>query len=185
MKILKKHSDIIVLSILWIVSAYSVAIVFIDSYQIGIQNYIGYALLILLTILRFYKFKKFRTVLGIFLIIGSINAIQFTFFRQIWSFSFSIAGQKFPFLGFQPFSILLLIFFLIINFSDFMSLIYELFSEDPNVSKARKNKIFENNYENLLNVKDAEIQDIIENRNKYANEYVKAAERIKYERTNN
>jgi hypothetical protein len=66
-----------------------------------------------------------------------------------------------------------------------MSLIYELFSEDPNVSKARSNKIFENNYNYLINAKDAEIQDIIENRNKYVNEYVKAAERIKYERTNN
>ena len=182
---LKKYSDLIVLSILWLVSIYSVVIVFIDSYQIGIQNYIGYALLFVVTILRFFKFKKIRTLLVILLIIGSINAIQFTFFRHVFSFTFSVADQKFPLLGFQPFSILLLIFFFIINFSDFMSLIYELFSEDPNVSKARSNKIFENNYNYLLNAKDAEIQDIIENRNKYMNEYVKAAERIKYERTNN
>jgi hypothetical protein len=60
MKMLKKYSDLIVLSILWLVSIYSVVIVFIDSYQIGIQNYIGYALLFVVTILRFFKFKKIR-----------------------------------------------------------------------------------------------------------------------------
>jgi hypothetical protein len=76
---IKKHSDIVVLVICWIVSIYSLIIVFLEPYQIGLSNYVGYGLLTLISVLRFYKVRRIKTILGVFLILGSFNIFQLTY----------------------------------------------------------------------------------------------------------
>jgi hypothetical protein len=179
---IKKYNDLIILSIIWIVSIYSLISVIANSYEIGIQNYIGYALLIGISVLRFFKVKRFKTILGILLVFGSINAIQFTYSTITFVFTWTPLGHKFSSFGIQPLSILLLILFVILNFSDFMRLVTDLFTEDPKIAVDRQKRITEKHYDELKNEKNAKLQDIIDNKNMYQIEYVKAAQRLVDER---
>jgi hypothetical protein len=185
MKMFKKYSDLIILTIIWIVSIYSVISVIVNSYVIGVQNFIGYGLLIGISILRFLKIKKIKTILGIFLIVGSINAIQFTDSKITFIFTWTPFGQRYSTFGIQPFSILLLIFFILINFSDFMRLLTDMFSEDPKILIEKQKRIAVRYYDELKNEKDSKLHDIVENKNTYQIEYVRIAQRLIEERENN
>jgi hypothetical protein len=180
----RKHSDLIIIAILWIVSVYSVINVILYSYSIGIQNYIGYSLLIGISVLRLLRIKGFKTILGILLVIGSINAIQFTYSTVTFVFSWTPLGHRFSSFGIQPLSISLLIFLIVVNFSDFMRLIYSLLSEDPKVLADRKKRIIEKHYNELKNEKDDKLNDIISNKGMYQVDHVKAAQRLIDERKN-
>lgn len=183
---IKKHNDIIILSIIWIVSIYSVISAILYSYEIGIQNYIGYGLAIGISVLRFFKVKRFKTILGIFLVIGSINAIQFT--HTTMTFFFSLTWPAFDnkslSFGIQPLSAMLLIFLLVINRSDFISMLTDVFTEDPNDVAQRQKLIGEKHYNELRTEKDSKLKDIVDNKNMYQIEYVKAAQRLIAERMN-
>ncbi len=182
MKLIRKYSDLIILTIIWIVSIYSIIIVVLDSYNIVIQNYVGYGLLVGLSILRFFRVKKFKTILGIFLIIGSINLIQFTYSTTSLVLSWTPLGHRFTSFGLQPLSLTLLVFFIIINFSEVSHLLTDLFSEDPQVEIERQRNIDARHYEALKNKDDSYLQEIIDNKNKYQIESVKAAKKLVDER---
>jgi hypothetical protein len=182
MKLIKKYSDLIILTIIWIISIYSVIIAVVDSYNLAIQNYIGYGLLIGLSVLRFFKVKKFKTILGIFLIVGSINAIQFTYSTYNLVFTWTPLGQSFSSFGIQPLSLILLIFFIVANFSEVSLLWTDLFSEDPKVVVERQMNIAARHYDALKREDDSYLQEIIDNKNKYQIESFKAAKRLVEER---
>jgi hypothetical protein len=179
---IKKHSDLIVLSIIWIVSILSVVTAFKNSYRLGISNYIGYTMLIGISVLRIYKVKRFKTVIGILLLLGSFNVIQFTYFTMTMIFAWTPLGDKYSTFGIQPLSIILLIFFIIINFRDFMVVWHELFSEDPQIAIEKQKRKVEKHYEELKNENDTKLQEIIDNKKMYQIEYVRAAQRLKEER---
>lgn len=182
---IKRYSDLIILSILWIVSIYSAISVIVNSYEIGIQNYIGYGLLIGISVLRFFKVKRFKTILGTLLVFGSINAIQFTYTTVIIVFAWTPMGHRFSSFGIQPLSLSLLILLIILNFADLMQLVSDLFSEDPQIVADRQKKIAERHYNQLKAERDDKLQDIITNREMYQADYVKAAQRLINERKNN
>jgi hypothetical protein len=176
----KRYNDLIILLIIWIVSIYSVISVITNSYEIGFQNYIGYGLLIGITILRFFRIKRFRTILGILLIVGSTNLIQFTYS------TYTIVVKKFfSSVGIQPLSTLLLILLISFNYSDFLKLKAFLFAEEPNVSDDRKKQIALKYYDELKNEKNIKLLDIIDNKNMYQAAYVKAAQELIEERNIN
>lgn len=175
----RKYSDLIILAILWIVSIYSVIVAIINPYDIGIQNYIGYGLLIAISILRFFKIKKIKTILGIVLIIGTFNLIQYTYYTQSYFVKISALTIRF-----QLISFLLLCFLIIVNFSDFMRLINSLLSEDPKIAADRQKRMVEKHYNELINEKDDKLKDIISNKGMYQVNYVKAAQRLIDERKN-
>lgn len=179
---IKKYNDLIILAIIWIVSIYSVIVAIATPYDILIQNYIGYALLIGVSILRFFKVKWFKTILGILLVIGSINAIQYTYATVTFVFTWTPMGHRFSSFGIQPLSISLLILLIVLNFSDFMGLINGLFSEDPKIAVDRQKRIAEKHYNELKNEKDDKLNDIIANKGMYQVDYVKAAQRLIEER---
>lgn len=182
MKRIKKYSEIIILTLIWIVSIYSVIIAVVDSYNISIQNYIGYGLLFALSVLRFFKVKKFKTIFGIFLIVGSINAIQFTHSTYDLVFTLTSLGQSFSSFGIQPLSLILFLFFIVANFSEVSLFWSGLFSEDPKVVVERQIKIAERHYDALKKEDDSYLQEIINNKSKYQIESVKAAKRLIEER---
>jgi hypothetical protein len=179
---IKKYNDLIILSIIWIVSIYSVIVAIVSPYDILIQNYIGYALLIGISALRFFKIKWFKTIFGILLVIGSINAVQFTYATVTFVFTWTPTGHRFSSFGIQPLSISLLILLIVLNFTDFMRLINGLLSEDPKVAADKQKRIAEKHYNELRNEKDAKLQDIVDNKTLYQIEYVKAAQRLIDER---
>ena len=181
---IKKYNDLIILAIIWIVSIYSVIVAIVTPYDILIQNYIGYALLIGVSILRFFKIKWFKTILGILLVIGSINAIQFTYATVTFVFSWTPMGHRFSSFGIQPLSLSLLIILVILNFSDFMRIANSLFSEDTEIVAERQKRITEKHYNELKTEKDDKLYDIIANKGMYQINYVKAAQRLIDERKN-
>ena len=81
---LKKHNDLIILSVIWIISIYSVITAITNSYILGIQNYLGYGLVTGVSVLRFFTVKRFKTILGVLLVIGSVNAIQYRFLLHVF-----------------------------------------------------------------------------------------------------
>jgi hypothetical protein len=181
---IKKYNDLIILAIIWIVSIYSVISVIVYSYEIGIQNYIGYGLLIGISILRFIKIKKIKTILGVFLIVGSINVIQFTYSAMIVFFSLSwpAYGDRTVSFGIQPLSTILLIFLIVVNRSDFIGLIANIFFEDPQIAIERRKRTAAKHYNELKSENDSKLQEIIDNKNMYQLEYVKAAQKLIEER---
>ena len=60
----KRYNDLIILSIIWVVSIYSVISVIVNSYEIGVPNYIGYALLIGISVIRFLRLSISKLFLG-------------------------------------------------------------------------------------------------------------------------
>lgn len=179
---IKKYNDLIILSIIWIVSIYSVFVAIVTPYDLLIQNYIGYALLIGISILRIFRIKWFKTILGIVLVIGSVNAIQYTYATVTFVFTWTPMGHRFSSFGIQPLSISLLILLLILNFSDFMRLMNSLLSEDPKIVTDRQKQIAEKHYNELKNEKNDKLNDIIANKDMYQVDYVKAAQRVINER---
>lgn len=127
---LRKTVDIIILSTLWIFTIYTLFLVVAKSYEIGLQNYIGYTLLIGITVLKFLKIKKFRTILTVFLIAGSFNFFQFTYSTVTLVFTFSPLGHDFSTLGIQPLCSILLILFAIAYFSEIRELLQKYLGVD-------------------------------------------------------
>lgn len=126
-KILKKCSDIIILSFLWIISVYSVIQAFLSNYVIGLKSYLGYGILLGLGILRFFEINKYKMVLTIILFIGSLNLIQFTYSSISMTFNLTVGGHELSTIGFQPMSTLLLACFLILNIDEVIDRIVKLF----------------------------------------------------------
>jgi len=135
---IKKYNVLFILLILWMVSIYSVIYVIVNSYEIGIQNYIGYGLLILITVLKIFRIERFKTTLGVLLIVGSVNAIQFTYATSTLVFTWTPLGHRFSSLGIQPLSVSLLFLLIILNFSGVLKLMVYLFTEDPKLQRTSK-----------------------------------------------
>jgi len=182
---IKKYSDIVILVICWIVSIYSLIIVFLGPYQIGLSNYVGYGLLSLISVLRFYKVRRIKTILGMFLILGSFNIFQLTYSSIIMAFGWAPFGKSYNTFGIQPLSFALLVFLIIINYSRFRDLIDDFFSEDPKIRMERENRIALSTYEKLKIEKDGRLQEIVANKNTYRVDYYNAAKRIIEERESN
>lgn len=179
---IKRNSDLIILVIIWIISIYSVTYAIINSIEIGIQNYTGYGLLIGLSILRYLKIRKFKTILAIVLVFGLINAIQFTYTTMTLVFSWKPFGNSFSTFGIQPLSLCLLLFLILFNYSEFRSLLTDTFAENPNEAIERQKRIVEKHYEELKNEKNIKLQEIIDNKKMYQFEHFVAAQKLLDER---
>jgi hypothetical protein len=176
---LKKNSDFFILLIIWIISVISLIMGILHSYQIGLQSYVGYGLLILISFFRFIRIRRFKTIFGVFLILGSLNVFQFTV--STIALNFGWGKSQFP-IGLQPLSLILLIFFVLINYPECRQFIDDLFSEDPKVIAQKEKKAKSKYHDALINEKDEKLQNIIENRNMYQVEYYNAAKSIMDER---
>ncbi len=177
----RKYCDLIIISILWIVSIYSGILVATGQYEIGLQNYIGYSLLFIITALRFLKVRKIKTVLGVFLGIGSLNLIQFTCSTVTFFLAWTPPGQEFSF-GIQPLSLFLLLFLILANFSFISETVLDLFTEDPIAAQERQKELDEHYYQELRLKTDEKLKEILENKIDYPYEQFKAAQRLLIER---
>jgi len=159
--------------------------VFLKSYHIGLSNYIGYGLLTFISVLRFYKIRRFKTILGVFLILGSFNIVQLAYSSITMVFSWTPFGKSYSTFGIQPLSFVLLLFLVIVNYSRFRDLIDDFFSEDPKVRMEREKRIALSTYEKLKIEKDERLQEIVANKNTFRVEYYNAAKKIIEERESN
>ena len=117
--------------------------------------------------------------MGVFLILGSLNVFQFTVLTVTLNFGWG--KSQFP-IGLQPLSLILLIFFVFINYSECRLFMDDLFSEDPKVMAQWEKRVKSKYHDALINEKDEKLQIIIENKNMYQVEYFNAAKSIMDER---
>lgn len=174
---IKKFSELTILAIIWIVSIYSMIVAIFNNYEIGVPNYIGYGLLIAITILTARKFKKIKTVLGLFLLIGSLNLFQFTHSTITLFFTLPIFGNGNSSIGLQPLSFVLLVFFLVVNHSDLAAILKKILAPDPNTEMERKQNIENKFYEEMKSKPDSYLIGIIGSKNDYQPEFVNAAKK--------
>ncbi len=181
---IRKHSESIILTIIWLISIYSLTITIVKNYEIGISNYIGYILLVAITILTIIKFRNRRTVIAIFLLIGSFNLFQFTYSTTTLFFSLSIFGKAYSSIGLQPVCLTLLFFFVLINRSEVTSTLKKIILSVPN--KKQKEQNIENEfYQKIKEKPDSDLLKIIENKKDYQAEFINAAKKVITERKTN
>jgi hypothetical protein len=178
----RKTIDTIILSTLWIFTIYTLFLVVVKSYNIGLQNYLGYGLLTGITILKFLKIRKFRTILAIFLIAGSFNLFQFTHSTITMLFTFSLGESDFSTLGIQPLCTVLSILFGIAYFSEIREFLQKYLGVDNESKEESEHGVIDFFHQKLFNKTDNELNDIINDSNSYQIGYVKAAQKLIEER---
>jgi hypothetical protein len=178
-KFVQKHSDIIVLGTLWIISILVLRSKFNLNYIVPIKSYIGMSMLCALSVWRIIRRKHFKIVLAVFLFLGCIGLIQFSVSTNYMYLGDS--DNPTSKLYFSPISVILLVLLLALNVGS-LSKIYkdqeEIVPERSNQSQAYLNKY----YDELKNKETAYIQQILSTRERWQKEYIEAAEKLVEER---
>ena len=100
---MKRKIEIIILIVLWSLSLWTVIVVETSVYEFKLRNYVAFAALVILTLLKLAGYKKSKTILGLILFAASINTLVFTYFDYYITFRISVARLPFfTVLGFQP-----------------------------------------------------------------------------------
>lgn len=182
---IKKNSDLIILSIVWILSVISIITAISTSQNLGVHVYFSYLILIIISILRFYKVKGFKIYLGVFLVLSLIGLIQFSQFFWTSEFGMSFREKGFKTVEFHTLFLLLIVYYIITNFNWISGIISDVFSENINDKIERQKRLTDKFYEELKLEKNEKLQDIIDNKNIFQVEYYRAAKKLLEERTTN
>jgi hypothetical protein len=181
---LRKTIDIITLSTLWIFTIYTLFLIVTKSYEIGLQNYLGYGLLAGITILKFIKIRKFKIILAVFLIAGSFNLFQFTYSTVTMLFTFSLGESDFSTLGIQPLCTVLSILFAFAYFPEIREFLQKYLGADNESKEESEQGVVDFFYQKLFNKTDYELNEILNDSNSYQVGFVKAAKKLIEERNN-
>ncbi len=179
---LKKTIDVLVLSSLWIFSIQTLFDVLGDGTVIGWPNYIGFGLLILLTILKVLKVRKFRTMLAVFLIAGSFNLFQFTSSTITFVFTFSPLGHDFSTLGVQPLCSFLTLLFTFAYIREIRLVLQKFSGVDQESKEESMRDAVDFFYEKLMSKPDEELNKIVSDSSSYQLGCVHAARKLIAER---
>lgn len=175
---MKKAIDTIILSALWIFSIYTLFFVVFKSGSIGIQNYIGFGLLVVISLLKFLKVRGFKTILALFLIAGSFNLFQFTSDTVTSFFTFSPWGYDFFTLGIQPLCSSLLVLYAIVCIAEIKGFLTHQLEGDSNRMEEADEELVQLFYKRLIAKTDKELSWIIHQEDQYQTEFVIAAHRL-------
>ena len=179
---IKKYNDIIILITIWIISITSIIIAITESNNFNIRAYFGYSVLIILSILRFYRIKRFKIYLGVFLLLGLTGLLQFSQFFWTTSFGLSASQHSISSIQLHIIFLILILFFIITNLSRLSEFFADISSDDALVKDERQKRRIDTYYDELINEKDEFLQNIIDNREIYQQEYYRAALKIQEER---
>jgi len=172
---IKKNCDLIIVGILTIVSMIGLYRKYDYGVSIEVRNYLAYFVIVSLVIFRLLKFKKGKTVLGIALLIGTFNLIQFT--HSSFTFSFSLGGLTV--LKFQPVSFFALIGLIVMDIDGTRKFLRFLFPEKSEEIVIEENTVliesFKDKYESYPKGK---LQEIIDNPESYQKSAVEAARQL-------
>ena len=172
---IKKHSDVIIILILSVISLIGIFQKVLNAYPFLIRNYIAYAVLIVLIILKSIRVSRIKTILGVVLIVGTFNAILYTH-QDVF---ITLFVGKLNFFGFQPVSFLTLIGLILLDFKGAKAVIKSIIpkesSEDQLISQQKSIQRFKDKYQ--LYSRD-QLKEIIDNPDSYQYFAVKAAKEL-------
>jgi hypothetical protein len=175
----KKNSDLIVLGLLWITSMTTIFAVFFTTYILPTKTYLGIGGLVILTTWRVIRRKDFKIFLAVFLLLGCIGLIQFSFVTSglYWGKSDD------PFLQFHygPLSIVLLLFLIALNV-DSISKMHKVPDEEIEKRSSQSTAYLDKYYNELKEKETIYLQQILSTRERWQKEYIEAAEKLVEER---
>ena len=174
---MKRKIEIIILIVLWSLSLWTVIVVETSVYEFKLRNYVAFAALVILTLLKLAGYKKSKTILGLILFAASINTLVFTYFDYYITFRISVARLPFfTVLGFQPVSSVLFLALALTHRKEAKAFLTRIFKPSPGEITDREAALhlsFVKRYESKSN---SELENILLHRNDYATEAIRAVE---------
>ncbi|TKG94317.1 hypothetical protein EYV94_13625 [Puteibacter caeruleilacunae] len=178
----KRTLNLLMILILWGVSFYTLYVTIFTNIVIGLQNYIGFGLLSVLTLLWFLKIKRFNTIFALFLLLGSFNVFQFTYSTITIGSSISFSGIKFITLGVQPLCSLLLLLFVVVYKSQVRVVVQKLLGTDQESLDENESELVHHFYKQLQSKTISELHSIVKEPDSFQPACVDAAKKIIEER---
>jgi hypothetical protein len=175
---IRKYSAEIVLIVLTIFIIQGLFQTIIGDAYASWQFHFGAALTALLWILYFLKIKRIKTIIGIGLILGFLNIIEFTYYHLTFVFSWTPPGHIYTSVGFQPIIFFLLLFFVFTNSKRVIELIGSISSNDTEINKQSENLRVQKYQAKLKNANPEKLESIVSNPSDYQKEYVLAAQQL-------
>jgi hypothetical protein len=175
---IKKYSLEIVLIVLSIFILEGLIQTFFGDYTTDWQFYVGAGILVLFWVFYFIKIRRLKTIVGIGLILGFLNIIEFTYYHLNFAFSWTPPGQIFTIIGFQPIIFFLLIFFLATNSKRVIELIGSITAKRDAEIEESGSHLIQKYRTKLQHEEIGKLKTIIEHPNNYQKEFVLAAQEI-------
>lgn len=175
---IKKYNTEIVLIVLTLFILEGIIQTTFYEYSTSWQFYSGAALTVLFWILYFLKISRLKTIIGIGLLLGFMNLIEFTYYHLTFALSWTPPGHVFTSIGFQPFIFLTLMFFILTNSKRVGELVRSFTARSNEEIKASENHLIQKFKIKLESENVEKLQSIIENPNNYQKEYVIAAQEL-------
>lgn len=143
------------------------------------QNYAGIFSILVCLVLYFAKYKYFKYLFLFVLVIGSFNLIQFTFNEYVISFILGLTKLfNFETLGIQLFSFSILLLFVILNgkrIGKKLKKYFQISDEEKEINEENQVLSFEKKF---VTKSRSELEEIIENKESFTAEAIKAAQRL-------
>jgi len=175
----KKNSDLIILGLLWIISIITVFAGIFTVYTLPIKTYFGMGGVVILTIWRIIRRKNFKIILAVFLFMGSIGIVQFSFITSglYWGKS------EDPSLRFHysTISIVLLLLLFALNVHS-ISQMHKGADEEIEKRSPQSTAYLDKYYQELKEKDNHFLNQILSTRERWQKEYIEAAEKILEER---
>lgn len=175
---IKKYSTEIVLVVLTMFILEGLFQTIIGNYSTGWQFYLGIVLVVLFWGLYFFKKNILKRILGMGLVLGFFNIIEFTYYHFIFGFSWSPPGQIFTSVGIQPFIFILFLFFLFTNSKKVISLLASLSTKSSEENEADQNFLIQKYRKKLRGEPLEKLKTIVDHPNDYQKEYILAAQEL-------
>ncbi|MTI29782.1 hypothetical protein [Xanthovirga aplysinae] len=171
---MKKTIELLLIGALLSSCIYSLIFTSVTDYVVDFQSYLGFALILLTSIIRFKNIKTSTYFLGFSLFLGTFNLIKFS--HTSFEFSFFIAGSKV--LGFNQIIVILFLIFLSVN----GHVIKKILGEGKESTELEKQQMTEKETETFMkkfsNKSIIELQEIIDNPASYVTGAVMASKKL-------
>ena len=180
----EKEIDNIIIVILGVISLSTIIVSVVLHYDLSLRNYLAFAGLATVGFSKVLKGKKTKTILGIVLIVGSINALIFTYFDFYFVFNFSVGNLiDLSILGIQPLSLILLLILVSTHWQETKAAIKKILMPSPEEIKDNKEDIIKTFKKRYQTKSDAELYYMLENRKEFSDEAILAVEELMHSRT--
>jgi len=112
---MKKRLNYVSLSVLWLVSIFSVLFSSFTKHNLTCKSYVSIGLLLVITALFMFKYKYSKVLYFVFLVFGVFNLLSFSYVDYYWSFGLTVSEINLPSIGIQPLSLFILLIFILTN----------------------------------------------------------------------
>jgi hypothetical protein len=175
----RKNADLLIVSGLTLISLAGLYKKYDYGVAVEFRNYFAYLVILAVFVLRIFKVRRIKIFLGIALIFGTFNAIQFT--HSDMFMSFSVANIKF--FGFQPVSFFALLGLIILDIEGTKSFLKKIFPGESEKNRSgNQNALVENFKNKYKDYSTEQLKEIVDHPDVFQESAVKAARELLVEK---